>query len=313
MPGGVSKVVLADGTTLIDLTGDTVVADVLLQGYTATGKDGAKILGALQMAGSDKYVWFRQSDNTYVQTTPITAVMTLGTSGGVISYATDISINGDGTVSLVNARTVTLTNSNAGITTLANAAPCYISGMSGGATGEILYLPSGIRVGTSASYGLYYSKGTSSLSGSATIRANTIAIIIQRGSIELAFANDRNAYPDLGTQDGYFYEFRGEAAANGAGALKFHTGSYVGTGTYGATSKNALIFDFVPRLFICMNEVLTSGSSVMQTMTWIEGVDTTTAAIHFEQSGLTLRWYSTSNAYNQMNGPGLTYRYIAIG
>lgn len=41
-----SKVVLADGTVLIDLTADTVDAAHLLSGYTAHGKDGAPISGS---------------------------------------------------------------------------------------------------------------------------------------------------------------------------------------------------------------------------------------------------------------------------
>lgn len=40
-----NKVVLANGTTLIDLTADTVVADKLLKGYTAHDKSGAIITG----------------------------------------------------------------------------------------------------------------------------------------------------------------------------------------------------------------------------------------------------------------------------
>ena len=40
-----NKVVLADGTVLIDLTGDTVTAAKLLYGYTAHGADGAPITG----------------------------------------------------------------------------------------------------------------------------------------------------------------------------------------------------------------------------------------------------------------------------
>lgn len=41
-----NKVVLADGTVLIDLTGDTVTAPKLLSGYTAHGADGAPVTGA---------------------------------------------------------------------------------------------------------------------------------------------------------------------------------------------------------------------------------------------------------------------------
>lgn len=41
-----SKVVLSDGTVLMDLTADTVQADKLLSGITAHGKDGAPITGS---------------------------------------------------------------------------------------------------------------------------------------------------------------------------------------------------------------------------------------------------------------------------
>lgn len=41
----VSKVVLSNGTTLIDLTADTVTAADILEGVTAHGKDGAPIAG----------------------------------------------------------------------------------------------------------------------------------------------------------------------------------------------------------------------------------------------------------------------------
>ena len=41
----VSKIVLSNGTTLIDLTGDTVTASDVLSGVTAHGKDGAPITG----------------------------------------------------------------------------------------------------------------------------------------------------------------------------------------------------------------------------------------------------------------------------
>lgn len=45
MPTYNSKVVLADGTVLIDLTSDTVDAAHLLTGYTAHGADGAPVTG----------------------------------------------------------------------------------------------------------------------------------------------------------------------------------------------------------------------------------------------------------------------------
>ena len=41
----VNKVQLADGTSLIDISSDTVTADKLMQGYTAHDRTGALIMG----------------------------------------------------------------------------------------------------------------------------------------------------------------------------------------------------------------------------------------------------------------------------
>ena len=43
-----SKIVLSDGTVLMDLTGDTVEARKLLKGYTAHGADGEPVEGACE-------------------------------------------------------------------------------------------------------------------------------------------------------------------------------------------------------------------------------------------------------------------------
>ena len=44
----VNKVQLADGTSLIDISSDTVTADKLMQGYTAHDRTGALITGTAQ-------------------------------------------------------------------------------------------------------------------------------------------------------------------------------------------------------------------------------------------------------------------------
>ena len=41
----VNKVQLADGTSLIDISSDTITADKLMQGYTAHDRTGALITG----------------------------------------------------------------------------------------------------------------------------------------------------------------------------------------------------------------------------------------------------------------------------
>lgn len=47
-----SRIVLANGTVLIDLTEDTVTAERVLSGYTAHGANGAPITGSMENRGA---------------------------------------------------------------------------------------------------------------------------------------------------------------------------------------------------------------------------------------------------------------------
>lgn len=60
---GINKIAYGN-TTLIDLTGDTVQADKLMQGYTAHDRSGALITGTATGGSGDGYVW--QDANGYV-------------------------------------------------------------------------------------------------------------------------------------------------------------------------------------------------------------------------------------------------------
>ena len=51
----VNKVQLADGTSLIDISGDTVTASTLMQGYTAHNATGAFVIGTLVNGNNLEY------------------------------------------------------------------------------------------------------------------------------------------------------------------------------------------------------------------------------------------------------------------
>lgn len=51
----VNKVQLADGTSLIDISSDTVTADKLMQGYTAHDRTGAVITGLIADGNNLEY------------------------------------------------------------------------------------------------------------------------------------------------------------------------------------------------------------------------------------------------------------------
>lgn len=109
---------------------------------------------------------------------------------------------------------------------------------------------------------------------------------------------------------------------------KIATGSYVGTGTYGADNPCSLTFDFVPRAVL----LFTMGTTTTQTsysawhppfaiITSGRGVSTLSndgsagVQIYFHLNvtlGKTTTWYNTSRVEYQMNESGWLYQYIAF-
>lgn len=104
---------------------------------------------------------------------------------------------------------------------------------------------------------------------------------------------------------------------------KFQTGSYVGTGSYGAENPNSLTFDFEPKLVILVQE--NEQSANMAPTVCIRGVTQMVAAgdpgnsPYFEPQlfnmawdGNTFSWYA-ANAEHQFNTKTANYHYMAIG
>ena len=111
------------------------------------------------------------------------------------------------------------------------------------------------------------------------------------------------------------------------GAVKIQTGSYVGTGTYGASNPCSLTFDFVPEFVIVLYEALfdSTGSSsafggtgllALQGQTKflcsVEGNNGSGKTYKtLSWNGQSVSWYGSS-AYSQANVSDLTYRYIGL-
>lgn len=109
----------------------------------------------------------------------------------------------------------------------------------------------------------------------------------------------------------------------GSGFAKIQTGSYVGTGTYGASNPCSLTFNFIP------NVLFVSAQSDVFAMFLVHGtlkgyslrkensnIDNSgkTAIIFVTWSGNTVSWYA-NNAWYQGNGnlSDESYSYCAIG
>ena len=131
----------------------------------------------------------------------------------------------------------------------------------------------------------------------------------------------------------------GKEQALSAGT-KIATGSYTGTGTYGASNPCSLKFDFEPKIIIIpfyyagsyWNPVGhgSNGSSIQTgimvgstlTTSWQKdigfGLATTSGGSWCDRYGRkltdgTFQWYSTGDDMAQFNESGWKYHYIAIG
>lgn len=130
-------------------------------------------------------------------------------------------------------------------------------------------------------------------------------------------SSERTAYPDSGIVDGYEFQYLGIPLDNAVTAPKIATGSYTGTGTYGASNPNSLTLDFAPKILIIGNAANNTTSICLflpqysgEQAGWYNG-----GSMNFTVSGNTVSWYETAynNAFNQLNNSGTVYPYLAIG
>lgn len=142
------------------------------------------------------------------------------------------------------------------------------------------------------------------------------------GPWQYLFSSNRDAYPDSGESEGYEYQYLGVPFDNAVNAPQVVTGSYVGTGTYGADNPNSLTFEFEPKLVIVYS-LSSYGLNPYQTYwrdstIWAYGqtksvIGAQSYISNFSLDENTLSWYSTNAATAQLNTSGVIYNYIAIG
>lgn len=120
----VSKVVLSNGTTLIDLTGDTVTASDLLTGVTAHDKSGAPITGTCEYDSDTSEDTAAVSEILAGKTAHARGALLTGTmanngaqTGNITSKAQQVTIaqgyhDGSGKVSIATAEQAKIIASN---------------------------------------------------------------------------------------------------------------------------------------------------------------------------------------------------------
>lgn len=125
----------------------------------------------------------------------------------------------------------------------------------------------------------------------------------------------------------------GNAFINGqtfGGGAKIQTGSYVGTGTYGANNPVVVNFNLQPLLFLCLESDQDTGfafdnSGYSGSILWISGQTKFYSNngsgsfnyIPISETGSSLSWYSDravgDPAQAQLNSLGRIYIWLVIG
>lgn len=227
-------------------------------------------------------------------------------------YADEIEISDSGVVSLKNPVEVNSPYSNY---TELNQHKFFQTGVYPGQNynSNVYYVPEGAADATrdriDRTYYVYKTAGVVTSEYSQSI-----------GDWEYVQSSNRNAYPDSGTQDGYEYEYLGIPFDNAVTAPKIETGSYVGTGTYGANHPNTLTFGFKPKMVFMADGADNFDERYTMFFPWIESIKTINVRKASQNdyqliatiSGNTISWFSTNTAYFQWNEANHKYCYLII-
>lgn len=215
-----------------------------------------------------------------------------------IYYSNSIIIDTSGNVSLESEQSIVLSYSS---TSQANTLKGkYIRGVMntsyGVDTSTVYYIPSDASDATSRWDTSY---------------TPAIALMISMQKVTTQQVVDTNAYE---------YQYLGVPFDNAVNGAKIETGSYTGTGTFGADNPNTLTFDFEPKVVIVQRAEQTTTNTygrviAIPGMTQVNNGGSANnsdyvATVSFSSNSFSM--YST-NASGQMNNSGVTYVYIGIG
>lgn len=253
-----------------------------------------------------------------------------------VIYSKQLTIDQtNGTAALGAALTLPKTSGQELAEAIVANAPLYVS-----VSGTIYCIPDGATAGAGSNPSfnkatiMYYTSSNKdhvNINGSGSPLGKTVTTekkLIPAGDWEYLQSSTRSAYPDSGTQDGYEYEYLGIPFDNAVTAPKIETGSYVGTGTYGASNPNTLTFRFAPKLVLIYNGSkdyamffafglgggYTSGGYLFAWSSEMAVSNDTYAKIN----GNVLNWYASNTSATtsrsiQFNVESQTYHYLAIG
>ena len=281
-----------------------------------------------------QYWWKRKEYTPGTYTLDASATIPLPYNSGIwfIQYSDTVSVDAFGVVSLPNYTELTGLYSGQAKDALDTVKGKFFRYGGGG---------SGINVNTAQ----IYLRGSADAYWSSGLKAQGQKVIGVAGSYvatDYVLSSDRGTYPDSGIVGNYEYEYLGIPFDNAVTAPKIETGSYVGTGTFGASKPNTLTFGFAPKFVIFIDNGFYNGSKTLyeslfqrarnlincellpdsygdsayflgpsgysgrQYTDWKEAAWKT-------NGGKTINWLSTNSAAYQFNESNHTYYYLAIG
>lgn len=273
-------------------------------GADAVPDDAFGLLSRFQSGLGNEYVWAKQASGLVdvVVKSSTTSVIDLGADNVVDAYAVASVVDGNIVLSY-KVSNIYPYNNAVGYYAYYNGNPYYLSA--------------------------FESSGPNSIKFSANLL--TVGQETVQGVVGYVNSPNPNAYPPV-VDDGFTYTALGRLGAK----VQIATGSYVGTGTYGADNPNTLTFDFAPKSLFLFAEV-TSGAKVMygigsganaDNSAYIWGIPCRTGesynvsyysgkynTVTVSADGKTISWVAGYNVDSggQFNVSGWTYHYIAIG
>lgn len=267
-----------------------------------------------------KHNWYRKAVGyEEVQTSTTSGTLIDETNYGTVTYSNAIEIDQQtGKISLVNPSTVYVSNNRAAESVLSGKYCYRLKGSTGENFSEVLFIPTS---------GVSWTYNTGS---PRFVRPSPCFVVTSKQVIseekEYLSSYDENAYPKGGISGGYEWGYFGFPFDNAKFAPKIATGSYTGTGTYGASNPNSLTFDFEPRLWGIYAIVYLSThlvyAAAVTLLPWRErgscsmGYPFSTTKVFantVSYEGNTVRWFSTVGHEEQFNHSNMEYYYIAIG
>lgn len=258
-----------------------------------------------------------------------------------VIYSKQLTIDqNNGTAALGAALTLPKTSGQELAEAIVANAPLYVS-----VSGTIYCIPDGATAGAGSNPSfnnstiMYYTSSNKDyvyINGSGSPLGKTVATekkLIPAGDWEYLQSSTRSAYPDSGTQDGYEYEYLGIPFDNAVTAPKIETGSYVGTGTYGASNPSQITFEFAPswvimlyvdgrypnRLhltdygaasFLPMDAITTTYENTQAPS--VQGYSADDTYAKKSEDGKILYWYNTNSARSQLNATSDKLFYISF-